>query len=189
MHLPLLCCLLLLGSLGAGAQNKFEHEQRIRPDEVPDKARAFVDALELDGKVRWYEETSERDTTIEAKTKRAGRWHSIEFHRWGALEDVEIKVDYTTLPQAVRDSICNQLYRETKRFRIAKTQTQYSGPEPAVRRAVLEAPGEEVTVRYELTVKAETDEGFELLEFLFDAAGQRLKRSTVVFKNTDHLDY
>ena len=184
--------LLLLGCLYGSvlsAQTKFEHEQRLPAADVPETARSFVAGLGPDSKVRWYKETNERDTTIEAKTKRRGRWHSIEFHRWGALEDVEIKIPYDSIPVATRDSICNQLYRQTERFRVAKTQVQYSGPLDAVQRAVLRNDTETVTVRYELVVKAETDAGFELLEFLFDAAGTQLDRATVVFRNTDHLDY
>ena len=184
--------LLLLGCLYGtvlSAQTKFEFERRIAETTVPPSALAFVNALELDKKVRWYQETSERDTTVEAKTKRRGQWHSIEFHRWGALEDVEIKIPYDSIPEPVRDSICNQLYRQTRRFRVDKTQVQYSGDPVAVQRAVLHAAPKAVTVRYELTVKAETDDGFELLEYLFDAAGTQLDRSKIVFRNTDHLDY
>ena len=186
---PFLLFLFLTTAANLSAQDKFEHEQRIDATEVPARAVDFVATFAPSRKVRWYEETSERDTTIEAKTKVADRWYSIEFHRWGALEDVEVKVPYPELPAPVRDSICEQLYRQTERFRIAKTQIQYSGAPALVRQAALgDAPGA-VTVRYELVVRAQTEAGSEALEFLFDEQGNQLSRKTIIYNNTDHLDY
>lgn len=171
------------------AQTKFEFERRMDPTAVPSSSLAFVEQLQPDRKVRWFREISEQDTTVEAKTKYRGQWLSVEFHRWGALEDAETNVPYPSLPEMVRDSICEQLFRQTERFRIDKTQIQYSGPETAVVEALTNDAPERVTVRYELVVKAETEKGFELLEFLFDERGTQLKRSTIKFQNTDHLDY
>ena len=63
----MLCILILLLGLQFDlcAQEKFEKEYRIKTDEVPPTALNFVEALNLNTKIRWYFEENLKGNAIE----------------------------------------------------------------------------------------------------------------------------
>jgi len=75
------------------AQEKFEMESRLKQNDVPSNALNFIDSLSLKNKVKWYLEEGIERKSIEAKFKRSGKKHSVEFDILGNIEDVEIEVN------------------------------------------------------------------------------------------------
>lgn len=184
--LLLLCALPLAGQEGI----KFEREYRLSSAEVPAGPAAFVAAIEPDRRLKWYREESEKGTGLEAKFRRDGSHYSVEFDSTGQLLDIEVLVDWQTVPATAREGICDMLNGRFAKFRIRRLQRQWTGPDELLLRQVREGgkqPG--VQTRYELVVRGRTDKGLTGLELLFDEQGRILEESRIVDRNTDNLDY
>ncbi|MEM6723783.1 MAG: hypothetical protein AAF598_07070 [Bacteroidota bacterium] len=177
-------------SLQAQAQVKYEKESRLNAKLVPTTALAFIEALPIEKKIRWYLEEGLDRTSIEAKFKMNGQKYSIEFDSAGTLEDVEIQVEWETLNRVLKDSFNNQLDQDCKAFHIRKTQIQYTGNQADLlsKLTVPEAHQNQVT-RYEIIIKCRSENSVDLFEYLFSATGQKLKADQIVFKNSSHLEY
>lgn len=174
----------------AFAQQKFEKEYRLKTAEVPLLARQFVDSLDFDRRVKWYMEISQDGKSVEAKSKRNGQRHSIEFDSTGILQDVEIEVRFGTIPEKLRETITQNLDVELDRFRITKTQEQLTGARKDLL-TYLKGGSDEtgLTTRYEAIVRGTKDGERNEFEYTFSLSGEIEKSSKVVFRNTDNLVY
>src|SRR5690606_41633459 len=61
------------------AQQKYEKESRLNRNNVPAIAFNFIDSLNLKNRVKWYLEESLENKSVEAKFKKSGKKHSVEF--------------------------------------------------------------------------------------------------------------
>ena len=174
----------------AHAQQKYEKESRIKESEVPTQALAFIDSLEIEGKMRWYLEESIDHQSVEAKFKLNDQKYSIEFDLEGKLKDVEIQMPWIDLPQVLRDSISSHLKRDCKRSKVRKVQIQYTGPrEVLLSRIKTGIDTDNYVVRYELVIKCAQPGDVSLYEYLFSDTGQALSRSLIIIKNSTNLEY
>lgn len=184
----LLIAFCLTGSLFA--QSKFEKESRIKPGQVPDKARLFIDSLKIQSKVKWYKEESLTATSFEAKFSLNQARYSIEFDAVGNIEDVEIETDLNELQPELKDSVYLQLSTDCKKFSIVKVQRQYTGSESDLLSGLTTNNlNPSITINYELIVRCSQEKQAGLFEYLFDDKGKLISVSEIVFKNSSHLEY
>ena len=172
------------------AQNKYEREYRLPIEEAPALARSFVDSCQFDGRIRWYGEESLDGRSVEAKVKANGHRYSIEFDTLGQIQDVEVLIKWESLPSVARDRISSQLDDQFDKYRLRRIQRQWTA-ERSVLIALIreEESGTEVELRYEIVLRGKIDGEVQWWEFLFSATGEELRRSRIVFRNTDNLDY
>lgn len=173
-------------------QVKFEKEERIKPEAVPESALALIQKMPFSNKIKWYRETALDRTSIEAKTKHDGKKHSIEFSKKGQVEDIEIRINWKEMPVPTQCTITEYLDKTYEIARIRKVQIQYTGSETALLKRVNSpnATQAKVDIKYEIVLEAKKeDDKPQLLEYLFSAEGDVLEKSVITFRNTDNLEY
>lgn len=185
-----LLLVFFIGSICTYAQLKYEKEERIKANQVPQTALEFLEPVSLDGKVKWYKEYALEGTSVEAKTKQHQRWYSIEFSDQGVLEDIEIKVKFESLPKNIQQSITDYFSSTFSKYRIQKTQIQYTG-EPSLMQNLVQtsSPDSKLNVAYELVLKGRKEGKIHRWECLFDDSGALVQQSQIVTRNTDNLEF
>ena len=177
-------------SASAFAQQKFEKEYRLKTAEVPLLARQFVDSLDFDRRVKWYMEISQNGKSVEAKSKRKRQRYSVEFDTTGKLLDVEIEVRFGAIPEAVQETMTQQLQGEFEKYRILKIQQQFTGTRNELLNYLTKPKGTpSPTTRYEAMVKGSKNGERQEFEYTFSSRGEIERKATVVFRNTDNLEY
>lgn len=188
-YLLLALMVLAISSHGYG-QQKFEKESRIRMEDAPERAREFVAGMAIDGRIKWYLEIGTDRTSYEAKFRRDGKKHSVEFSDQGVFEDLEIAVPLGDLPVDSRERISRQLAENHGKYAMEKVQIQYTGEPEAITRWFLGLkPDPDVSVHYEMVVSAKVDGSFTLFEYLFDAGGAFIERVQITLRTTDNIIY
>ncbi|MDA7717023.1 hypothetical protein N8834_00740 [bacterium] len=172
------------------AQNKLEKEYRLPIKEVPVKAIAFVDSLEFKNKVKWYMEIGMQEKSVEAKASKDRQKYSIEFDIEGRLQDIEIEKKWMEIPSLVREKIVCYLDTIFKKNTIQKIQVQYSGTNKnlwsLLTNQIKTVP---YKIKYELIVKGSFLKERELYEFLFSEKGDFEKKTKIIFRSTDNLEF
>lgn len=187
-------CLIFLLSLFSSvelfAQEKFEKESRIKQRDVPQKALDFIESANIKGKMKWYLEQGLNRKSIEVKFQQNRKRFSVEFDTLGTIEDVEIELKATELPASLNNTINTQLQDDCIKYKIEKIQVQYSGSEEQLLAKLKNLSSvQNLVTKYEVVVKCTSKNNVELLEYLFTDTGTVLSVSTIVFKNSSHLEY
>jgi ribosomal protein S6 len=181
---------LFLITLMVSAQQKVEKEVRIREKEVISTARDFVDSLDFNAKVRWYEESGISHITYEAKTRHKGHHYSIEFSKDGRLEDVEVEIKMAEIPEPVLNRMEAQLSARYEKYVVRKVQRQYQGSRQALRQLINEGlAGQDILKQYELVIASRQQKTYRQFEVLFSKEGEILKVSEIVLQDIQHLEY
>lgn len=192
-HIPLRAfATILLTSMtfSLGAQQKFEKETRADMSQVPPKAIAFVDAMSLSSKIKWYKEYGIDKTSYEAKTKFDGKRLSIEFSNDGAFEDLEVEIRLREIPGDCRNEILGYLDAQHSKYKIKRAQVQYSGNNAAIQALrFLEKSPKGMDINYEIVVSTKVEGSYTMFEYLFDEQGSFVRRSRIIQDMTDNLDY
>lgn len=173
-------------------QQKFEQEKRVRENEVPPQSIEILGQLEIDSKIRWYKETGLSGFSFEAKTKKGKRRLSIEFSSDGKFEDLEIDTRMSELPNDTKEKILELLQKENGRYKIKKVQQQLSGEIASISTFLKDSKldiGNEITIKYELVISTKENGTFIQIEYLFDAGGKLLKKSKIIEKMNDNIDF
>ncbi|GBF21835.1 MULTISPECIES: hypothetical protein [unclassified Arenibacter] len=172
------------------AQEKYERESRLKQKYVPSNALNFIDSLSLKNKVKWYLEEGFESKSIEAKFKRNGEKHSIEFDIHGIIQDVEIEMKWNDLYMPFKNLIIKQLKEDCIKHKIVKTQIQYTGNQTALLLKLLsDVSVKDLTVKYEIILKCHCDKNTQLFEYLFNDNGQLIMATPIIFKPSNHLEY
>jgi hypothetical protein len=176
--------------LDAGAQQKFEKESRLKPEDVPALAGQFIEAVELDTRWKWYFEENLVGNSVEAKTKYNGKWYSVEFDTSGNIQDVEIETDLKEMKENVSRNILHALDSMFNSHKIDKIQIQYTA-ETSVLIAILNKYADQADskIQYEIVVKGKKNRRPKLYELTFSDNGKLLETSVIIFRNTDNLEY
>ena len=165
------------------SQEKYEREYRVIADSVPEKAKLFVDKFKFDKKVKWYSEESQDGKTIEAKGILDKYKYSIEFAENGDLIDVEKQIKFEALTESLQEKINTSLASKYDKFKIKKLQIQYKGSKEKVLQSIFEnSKIGEVSINYELVVKAKKGNQSKSYELLIDKNGTIVKE--LIFKNS-----
>lgn len=183
--------LLFLVQTSLFAQQKFEREYHVDTVKVPKLSKHIIKMWGFKEKIKWYAEESQDGKTFEAKVCYKKRKHSIEFSEKGEIIDVEIKVNFSELDKEVQKKIRKTLGERFRKFKIKKTQIQYTGDESAMYTAVfdLETHHEKSLPLYELIVKGKAKKSYVKYEFLFDSKGNIMKELQFAPQNTDNLEF
>lgn len=171
-------------------QIKYEQEDRVKSDQVPASALAFVADCGFTERIKWYREQSQNGRSFEAKVKQNGYRYSIEFDSLGQLEDVELDIKWDSIPQGTSSQIAQNLQTLFTRHRIQKIQLQWTGSDENLKTLIRQEPlSQGYTITYEIVLRGTDPNGTQWYEMLFDEAGQLLRKSRFVPRNTDNLDY
>ncbi len=174
----------------AQSQNKFEKEERINVNEVPDKAKSFFAELKLENKAKWYREFSEDGISFETKTKLHKTLYSIEFDSAGNLKDVEYIIDFNHLNKNTKRNLENQLDSLYKKYRIIKTQRQYTGkPEVLAQLINSQKSNEPYTVKYEIVFSGKKESYRKKYELTADSTGKIISIGRVIPPEMNNLIY
>lgn len=183
-------------SLGGYAQKKYEREYRIPSTEVPQLALDFIDAFDVQKKVKWYKEQGLNSSSVEAKFKLSGVKYSIEFSNEGTLQDIEQKVPFKRLENVIQQAIKTNLENNFDAYTIEKVQIQYTGNKDTLLTWRKETNSPQLTSKpssivhiYELIVRARTQKKVVLFEFQFDEKGQKIAQKEIITKDTDILTF
>lgn len=170
------------------AQDKFEREFRINPDQVPQQAANFLSDVEFDRDIRWYKEEGLNSYSFEAKTKYRGKDYSIEFNKKGLIEDIEVRVKSKDLVTETLDNIEMVFDEEFDRYRIRKIQLQYTGEENSLKSFLENGDSRGLIRKFEIVVKGRKNKDYGLWEFLFSEKGDYLSKLKIRLRNTDNLE-
>ena len=185
--LALFCGLVAGVSWG---QQKFEKETRIKSSQVPSSAQQFIAALPFPRKIKWYKEENLTHSSFEAKTSYNQHKYSIEFDTEGELQDVEIKIKWAEVPELTQTAIQQYLAATFERFKYSKIQEQLSGERAAIMDYLLgKEKKETITTQYEIVLKGKKAGQTSWFEYTFDAQGRFKDQKTIIFRNTDNLEY
>lgn len=172
------------------AQQKFEKETRIKLAQVPLSAQQFIAAIPFSKEIKWYKEEGLTTSSYEAKTRYNQHKYSIEFDTLGQLEDVEIKIKWAAVPKPIQTAIQQHLMETFDRFKYSKVQEQLSGETAAVLDYLLgKGKKESIITQYEIVLKGKKEGQTRWFEYTFDAQGKLQQQNTIIFRNTDNLEY
>lgn len=186
----LLIIIICLASNLVVAQDKFEKESRIKRKDVPSKALAFVDSLQLNTRFKWYKEESLTDQSIEVKFKFNKIKYSIEFDILGNVEDVEAALKPAEMTPAVLLVFVDKLKTDCSSYKIIKIQRQYIGKKSDLYHLLkFNKMSESLVVNYEIVVRCKQNSKVAMFEYLFNEQGKILSVTKITFKNSSHLEY
>ena len=170
------------------AQAKIEQEFRIDTSDIPAIARAWVDSLKFNRKIKWYREIGNDRTSLEAKTKHKGQRYSLEFTPDGMLEDVEIVVHWRNVPKQPRCTLVEYLHEQHSKFTIEKIQAQFVRKTDFLAFYQQKNPTIDPNrCNYEVVVGAKHKGVFQLYEYLFSGAGAFIERTEVSLKSSNNI--
>ncbi|MGR3810352.1 hypothetical protein [Jiulongibacter sp. NS-SX5] len=181
--------LFLISYLHGVAQQKYEREIGVLPEEVPENAVEFTDEFLGKSRIKWFKEEGLEGYSFEAKARKNRRKYSIEFSADGKLEDVEFIVQWRSIPSNSLKHIQKYLERDLGKYKIKKAQEQWIGDENGLLKNVNGEINHELTVNYELEVAAKIDGEYKLFEYLFSKDGTYVRRFEVILQMTDNLIY
>lgn len=185
--------LLLAGACGQAltAQYKYEKEERINEDEVPEQALDFVKEIQPTRKDKWYREQNLDGEAIEVKLKRNGERYSIKFDTEGELIDVEKLIKWRDIPEETREEIDEEWEEFFERRRIEKIQIHYKDDAENLIRFIQSPEGAplESPIYYEIVVKGKTDGPYQLYEFLFDEEGKKVEMRRILTRRSDNMEF
>ncbi len=179
-----------LSSIGF-SQPKYEREIRIARKRVPEKALQFIDSMNFNSRVRWYQEIGYDQITYEAKTRYRRERFSIEFCDMGKLQDIEIEINPKRIPTTAYTSINVHLHAKYGSFKFEKIQIQYSGDEQQVLaffKNNRESP-EGLKILYEIVISTKIDGSFKFFEYLFSHSGDYIQSRQIIQRRTDNIEY
>lgn len=173
------------------AQVKKETEKRIKNKEVPAAVmKWFKDTYEDKNRVKWFYQTDGDKVVYEAKLRHQNKLHSVEILPNGEGLNIEIQLDFDSVEAKAKKNIEEYLNSNYSRFKIKKTQKQYTGSSNDLEDFIDENElDDDLEIRYEIEFYGKNDVEDELWEGLFNAKGELIERRKIKLKATDNLDY
>ncbi|MGO4919300.1 hypothetical protein [Maribacter spongiicola] len=174
------------------AQYKYEREFRILKSQFPAKAIATINENLTDFKrIKFYKETDNTKISFEAKLKKDKLWYSIEFDENGTLEDIEILIKITDIPNDTYARIESYLNKNFTKYRHKRLQQQYPSKNESLEETFKSAFQNLIlsTNNYEIVIVGKKDKGYLDYEIQFDAEGNFKKIRTSLPPNYDHVLY
>jgi len=180
--------LLVLTTTFVKAQEKIEREYRIDAISAPQTAQNFVAAFQKGSRIKWIKEINAEGNSVEAKFKADGKRYSIEFSEQGILEDVEVIITFSEMPEDVKDKIQKHLKEAFDYYKVEKIQAQYRQSEKEI--LAWRTSNNVLKPLYELVVKSRNSgEKAQRFEFLFDTDGNFVERAKVISRSDNILRF
>lgn len=181
--------LIFIASLLTG-QEKLEREYRLKIEEVPLEAIAFVNTDKVESKIKWYFEENLKGNSVEAKFKFQKKKYSIEFDTSGLFQDIEIKIDFTNIPESVKKEMRSAIHEKFEKSKIKKVQSQYAGPIQSFEQFItIINPESSLQLNYEIVIKGQIEGTWNMYELTFDKLGNLKNTYLIIQRNTDNLEY
>jgi hypothetical protein len=172
------------------AQYKYEVESRIKTEEVPSRAREFIDRCGFRDKIKWYKEKSNEGKSYEAKSKRRNIPFSIEFDTLGNVLDVERTVPFESLDETLKKTIRKNFDSLFVAYNIRKTQIKWQGEEDVLITLITTGSTEKSYVLgYEIELKAKKENFSKFYQVLFDHSGEVLEVLEIIQSRTENLEF
>lgn len=177
----------------ASAQNKYEREHRIREVQFPEKALEYIhEKLDDAKRTRFYKEIDGNTISYKAKFKKDRLWYGMEFDKTGAIENVEIVVKPSDIPDEAFSAMKRYLSNNFTKYKIRKIHQQYRVSEMNTFEATIKNAFQNLilpTINYELIIKGKKDKKSEQHEVLFDSEGNFKSIRKSLPPNYDHVLY
>ncbi len=190
---PFLIVLSLLWCFPLWAQAKYEREFRIKQADFPQKALALIkDEIQGVKRLRFYKEIDSITVSFEAKFKKDRLFYSIEFNTEGELEDIEILIQESDIPNDVLEAITAHLMQTYSNFKIRKIQQQYPLRKAEQLRGLLKEAFQNLllpSLNYNFLVSIRTEDGNQDYKFIFDSEGTFKYKKPLLPANYDHILY
>jgi hypothetical protein len=171
------------------AQTKFEYEESVPVENVPENAIIALDELFSEVKSeKWYKEISDEGVSFEAKFKSLKNAYSMEFDSSGVFQDIEQLIDFSTIPINTHDTILIYLETNFDGFKITRTQRQYSGSFEEVMR-LFSFQSNNAILQYEIEFNGKKNKEKKRWEALFDAEGNLVRIREVKSDSSINLIY
>lgn len=168
-------------------EQKREVETSINTAEMPAPALNILNQFWNDEKkADFYREFDGDFVSYEAKFMHDNHLLSIEFNERGLIEDIEQLIEFDETPENTGNAINSYLNDQYTKFRITRTQRQYSGGNELAK-SFLNEDFAQLTIRYELEVEAQNKEELGAFEFLFNKNGQFLQKRKIVRRSLDNI--
>jgi hypothetical protein len=187
-----LTLIVLLTSIftSAFSQVKFEKESRLKRADIPPVALELIESLAISEKIKWYSEESLTGKSVEAKFHFNKKYYSVEFDTEGNLQDVEIVIQVSEIPDKLKESIFKKLESEFYKYSIQKIQAHYPGKNPEILSIIKNPPNEFAnSVKYELIVNGKTGNTTKQYEMVFNNNGILIETKEIIQKNADNLEF
>ncbi len=188
-----LMILSLLWCFPGRAQAKYEREFRIKQADFPQKALTLIkDEIQGVKRLRFYKEIDSTTISFEAKFKKDRLFYSIEFNTEGELQDIEILIQESDIPNDVLEAITAHLKQTYSNFKIRKIQQQYPLRKGEQLRGLLKEAFQNLLlpyINYELIISCKAVSGRREFEYLFNAKGNFLSKRESLPANYDHILY
>jgi hypothetical protein len=179
---------LLFNISVAYTQNKVEREYKIRPSDVPAKALNFLRESVGDTKINWYMEENSEGKSIEGKIRKDKTYYSVEFDTLGNIQDIEVLVKFSDIPETLRNIIDRSLKEEFSKFKIRKTQKQWIGDATDLQLLMKGAkPDAKHILNYEIVLMGRKDKHRDEYELLFNEDGMLIRQQKIIESNQQHL--
>jgi len=177
----------------ACGQYKIEREFRIKKNQFPPTAIGVLEKYVTNAKrLKFYKETDSIKKSYEVKFKKDKLWYSVEFDTVGTLEDVEIIVQPTDIPQETFTKVKTYFKQRFEKYRIKKIQQQYPAKASESVETTLRNAFQNLllpTLFYEIEVAGKIDKNYVEYEVLFDAQGNFKTSRERLPPNYDHVLY
>ncbi|HBQ60014.1 MAG TPA: hypothetical protein DD671_10420 [Balneolaceae bacterium] len=193
-HILFLLTAILLThfSLASAQDAKDEIEKSISRDAMPASALSQINQFwNEQKKVDFYLQSHGEMISFEAKLDWEGHQYSIEFDSTGSLIDVEQLIKFEQLPEALRNTITEEIDKQYTRFKFTRIQRQFSASEEddndEVLEDVLDEDFEDLIINFEIEIDAQNKKVLGSFELLFDEHGNLIQKRRIVRRSLDNI--
>ncbi|MCW5518421.1 hypothetical protein J1N09_01125 [Aureitalea sp. L0-47] len=171
------------------AQEKNEYEKSAKRTDFPHAAEQILQLIPSEAtKLQFYKERDGEHVSFEVKFKHENRRYSVEFSKDGLLEDVEVTMKFRKLQQGIKESIQNDLDKRYNKWRIEKTQIQFTSKgnsEETKLNALAMKPDSQTG--YEIIVATKNGAKISYFELQYDAKGTFRGERRVIRRSYDFV--
>ncbi|MEQ8525775.1 hypothetical protein [Gracilimonas sp.] len=188
----LIPAIIISSTLFCSAQEiKDEVEKSIDRNEMPASALSLINQFwKEEKKADFYRQSDGEMISYEVKLNWEDHQYSIEFDSTGSLIDVEQIIEIEELPEALRNTITEEIDKQYSKFKFTRVQRQFSASgndDEEVLENILEEDFEDLLIRYEIEIDGQNKDELGSFEMLFDVNGNFIQKRKIVRRSLDNI--